>query len=193
MDERKGPANPRPAVVGRADPGAPHSNTKGEPPRSANSQHLIVGKGLALSAQHMVRHGKSRANALHACGFAQGRRTSGHSLPEGASPFPTGRHLRIRRTYAEKRSVAARRAGVDAPYGAEAHSPDGLLQFCAAVRNAEDGVPYRAGADLPNVCDHLAIAAGASGRRPLQGRCELFAISFPQRGKVASADPPRGG
>ena len=41
----------------------------------------IVGKGLALSAQHMARHG----NALHVCGFARGRRTSGQSLPEGAS------------------------------------------------------------------------------------------------------------
>ncbi len=56
----------------------------------------IVGKGLALSAQHMVRHGKARANALHACEFARGWRVSGRFLPEGASPFPTGKRLRIR-------------------------------------------------------------------------------------------------
>ena len=42
----------------------------------------------------------------------------------------------------------------------------------------------------------IAVCCGGrprAGRRPLQGRCVLSPISFPQRGKVASADPPRGG
>ena len=114
----------------------------------------IVGKGLALSAQHMARHG----NALHVCGFARGRRTSGQSLPEGASPFPTGRRLRIRPRLRKTRVLLRGAPGsarpttwVDSPYGVSADSPDGLLWFRAAARNAGDGVPYRACADSPKV------------------------------------------
>ncbi len=114
----------------------------------------IVGKGLALSAQHMARHG----NALHVCGFARGRRTSGQSLPEGASPFPTGKRLRIRpklwETWAMLRGApgsARPTTWVDSPYGVSADSPDGLLWFRAAARNAGGGVPYRACADSPKV------------------------------------------
>ena len=110
-------ANPQHFIVGAGVPGAPAAAPKASRhPRRIRSR-LIVGKGLALSAQHTGRHRKTRANALHACGFAQGRRASWHSLPEGASPFPTGRRLRIRPKLRKNVGIAARRAGVGAPYG----------------------------------------------------------------------------
>ena len=151
-------------------PRRPRSSTKVKFPRPANSQHLIAGKGLALSAQHMARHGKTWANALHARGFARGRRTSGHSLPEGASPFPTGRRLRIRPKARETGTLLRGAPGsarpttwADAPYGADADSPDGLLPFRAAARNAGDGVPYLACADLPYVeSSHCRVLRGSA-------------------------------
>ena len=85
-------------------------------PRRIRSR-LIVGKGLALSAQHTGRHGKARANALHACGFAQGRRESRLSLPEGASPFPTGKRLRIRPKLRETRALLHGAPGSARPTG----------------------------------------------------------------------------
>ena len=44
-------ANPQQFIVGRADPGAPGSNTKDKLPRSANSQNLIVGGGVPTPQQ----------------------------------------------------------------------------------------------------------------------------------------------
>jgi len=181
------PANPQHLNVGGGVPDAPAaapktSATSGEfavsqcrerrPRRSGSNSgipinlgrirsHPIVGKGLALSAQHMARHGRARANPLHVCGFARGRRTSGQSLPEGASPFPTGRRLRIRPKMWKTGGASLRGApGSARPTGVNADSPDGLLRFRAAARNAGDGVPYRAYADSPDVCDDFAIAAG---------------------------------
>ena len=151
-------------------PRRPRSSTKVKFPRPANSQHLIVGKGLALSAQHTLRHGKSRANALHARGFARGRRESGHFLPEGASPFPTGRCLRIRPTARETGTLLRGTPGTA--------FPTWRVRICRMWNQV------------------IAVCCGGrprAGRRPLQGRCVLSPISFPQRGKVASADPPRGG
>ena len=131
--------------VGRADPGAPRSNSRFPTnPRRIRSR-LIVGKGLALSAQHTVQQGNARANALHACGFAQGRRGSGQSLPEGASPFPTGERLRIRRTFLKIQP---------------------LLRGAPGRRALQRGLRIR-----QTYVIILRLLRGASGRRPLHGGC----------------------
>ena len=65
---------------------------------------------------------------------------SGHSLPEGASPFPTGERLRIRRTLRLVFGVAAERRGRRSLRGKAA--------------------------DSPNVYDNLAAAAGGVGTPP---------------------------
>ena len=156
-------------IVGNVVPDVPQQQRDSHKPR-ANSQHLIVGKGLALSAQHMARHGKARANALHARGFARGRRESGHFLPEGASPFPTGRRLRI--------CPKLRETGTLLRGTPRTAFPTGRMR-----------IRRRWNQTFPVCC------GGRRGRQPLQLRGYECTppISFPQRGKVASADPPRGG
>ena len=78
--------------------------------------------------------------------------------------------LRIHPGICWKPGAAARRVGDAAPYKVNADSPDGLLRYCTAARNAEDGVPYRVCEDSPFGYENPTAPAGASGRRPLQGR-----------------------
>ncbi|MBR2095820.1 MAG: hypothetical protein IJ908_09500 [Fibrobacter sp.] len=76
---------------------------------------------------------------------------------ERASPFPTTVWVRIR-------------LGLVCIVGVTA-------------RNAGDGVPYRAAANLPKVCGNLAAAAGASGTPPPTEKC----CGFAGRGDASSA------
>ena len=96
--------------------------------------------------------------------------------------LPYNEMLRIRRGGVENRGLAARRAGVGAPYNVDgADSPYGLLRFCAAARNAGDGVPYRAFADSPKVGNIVAAAAGARLRPVRRPPCEAGLVFRPVR------------
>ena len=68
----------------------------------------------------------------------------------------------------------------DAPYGADADSPDGLLRFRAPARNAGDGVPYLACADLPYVESNFSHVLRGPSRTPAPtvARLRMHATHF---------------
>ena len=125
----------------------------------AHSQPSIVGKGLALSVQHTVRCGKPWANPLSGCEFAQGWRVSDVPYREMLRIRP-----KLRKTWALRRGAP----GPARPTGVNADSPDGLLRFRAAARNAGDGVPYRGMLHIRRTWRFDFGAAARAGAKKIQ-------------------------
>ena len=136
------PANSLPPGRERRPRRSAQQHPKQHPHLQRIRTRSIVGKGLALSAQHTVRHGtpfgesatrlRIRRSGAVVGAFAAGR---GKPLPYGGrlrirlgfcrnaaiaagapgSARPTGLRLRILRTFGEKRAAAARASGTPPP------------------------------------------------------------------------------
>ena len=146
--------------------GAPAAVRKTRTHIRRSGNRPIVGKGLALSAQHMVRHGKTPGECAIRLRIRPSLAGIG-AFPAGrGKPLPYGESFAISPEVAENGGVAARRAGVGAPYRVSADSPDGLLRFSAAARNAGDGIPYRVCADLPKAEASHCRCCGGVGTPP---------------------------
>ena len=128
----------------------------------------IVGKGLALSAQHMARHG----NALHVCGFAQGCGKRGRCCA-----------ARRGRRALQRGGIALR--GVCGFAGRAAS-----VLCCCAERRGRRSLPgvcgFAEGGSKPYPCAARARLWADAG--PYMSRCFLFLLSA-KRSRMSQKEP----
>ena len=137
---------------------------------------LCLKSPVMVSLTPMPRWGKEETDQRRPC---RGRRPDG---PAAA--------VRFSKTFGEFAHCLpeTRRycggVGDAATYKVNADSPDGLLRFCTAARNAEDGVPYRACANSPkveaNLCRVLRGPGHGLDSGPYRGSTRLPSPSPPK-------------
>ena len=182
--------------VGNAVPGVPRS-TRLDIARSRANPHTLNCRERACPFR--AAHGptwKNPGECATRLRLRPGLSDIG-AFPAGrGKPLPYGGDACEFAQYCGKlgRCCAARRVG--APYNVDdANSPDMVtwLWCCCAERRGRRSLPGVCGFAIGGSKPFPSAAEAVGDAGPYRCRCLLFPPSFPQRGKVASADPPRGG